>query len=479
MQFHPTTYEELAELVKDERIHLGDIDTSRIDNMRWLFCDSKRKDFSGIESWDTSNVKNMVGMFRNAIYFNADISGWDTSKVWNMDYMFSFAKRFNQPIGKWDTSGATMMEGMFEGAYSFNQPLNDWNVSNVWCMNWIFLGARKFNQPLDKWDMSSIKNKAGGCYQISNFFTGASSFCQNIDSWDLSWECYYMLECSPLMKNPPSWIRTKFDELYNANLCKYQPKTRDELSFLCAFEIIHLGDIDTSAIDDMMLVFNYPYRKDFSGIESWDTSKVKNMDSMFCGAKHFNADISGWNVANVENISGMFMDARLFNADISRWNVSRVRDFSRAFDGALRFNHNLDSWAVDTEAILANCADDDKPFHFAFFESPLQQNPPKWYLPYIDSLFDKKSGKFIPKNDDELYDLVALERVNLGDIDTAQVDDMQFLDTPLERRRDFSGIEKWHINEKCIVSRQTFRNTPLKDNPPKWFVDKIKAQDSR
>ena len=259
---------------------------------------------------------------------------------------------------------------------------------------------------------------------------------------------------------------------------QFHPTTYEELAQLVKDERIHLGDIDTSAIDDMMLIFNYPYRKDFSGIEGWDTSKVKNMDSMFCGAKHFNADISGWNVANVENISGMFMDARLFNADISRWNVSRVRDFSRAFDGALRFNHNLDSWAVDTEAILANC-DDDKPFHFAFFESPLQQNPPKWYMRYIDSLFDKKVRKYIPKNDDELYDLVALERVNLGDIDTSQVDDMQFLDMPLERRKDFSGIEKWHINEKCRVSRMTFRNTPLKDNPPKWFVDKIKAQDSR
>ncbi len=39
MQFRPTTYEELAELLKDERVHLGDIDTSHIDNMClfWYF----------------------------------------------------------------------------------------------------------------------------------------------------------------------------------------------------------------------------------------------------------------------------------------------------------------------------------------------------------------------------------------------------------------------------------------------------------
>ena len=46
MQFHPATHKELAELVKDELIHLGDIDTSVITNMRWLFCNSKRKDLN-------------------------------------------------------------------------------------------------------------------------------------------------------------------------------------------------------------------------------------------------------------------------------------------------------------------------------------------------------------------------------------------------------------------------------------------------
>ena len=471
MRFHPTTYEELAELVKDESIHLGDIDTSQIDNMRWLFCNSKRKDFSGIEGWDTSNVKNMVGMFDNAIYFNADISGWNVSNVWNFTNMFRFAKRFNQPIGKWDTSSAAMMEATFEGAYNFNQPLNSWDTSKVWSMNFMFLGAKKFNQPLDKWDMSAIKKMAGGCYQVANFFTGAP-FNQNIDSWDLSWECYFMLENSPLMQNPPKWIRTKFDSLYNAKINKYQPMNREDLAFLCAFEIINLGDIDTSQVTDMVCVFSHSNRRDFSGIEGWDTSNVKNMDSLFLGAKHFNADISGWNVANVESMSAMFMHARLFNADIRAWNVARVRDFSRMFDGALRFNRNLDSWAVDTNAILLNDKDDDKPFHSVFFESPLQQNPPKWYLRYITSLFDTKSRKYIPKNEDELGDLIALESVHLGDIDTSFVMDMQWLDMYLRRRKDFSGIEGWNVNEKCKIHGAFYR-CPLSDNPPKWYKDRV------
>lgn len=45
MRFHPTTYEELAELVKDKSIHLGDIDTSQIENMQWLFLQFKAQGF--------------------------------------------------------------------------------------------------------------------------------------------------------------------------------------------------------------------------------------------------------------------------------------------------------------------------------------------------------------------------------------------------------------------------------------------------
>ena len=155
------------------------------------------------------------------------------------------------------------------------------------------------------------------------------------------------------------------------------------------------------------------------------------------------------------------------------WNVAKVRDFSRMFCGALRFNHNLDSWAVDTNAILLNDIDDDKPFHAAFFESPLQQNPPKWYLPYIDSLFEPKTRQYIPKNEDELCDLVAFERVNLGDIDTSLIMDLQWLCMYLKRRKDFSGIERWSINEKCHISRALFDDCLLSDNPPKWFKDRF------
>ncbi|MCI7410206.1 BspA family leucine-rich repeat surface protein [Helicobacter bilis] len=127
----PQTKEELKKLVEDESIHLGDIDTSGITDMSCLFKDSNRTDFSGIESWDVSNVKNMTAMFGNARSFNQPLNDWDVSNVTNMAAMFFSADSFNQPLNSWDVSNVESMEGMFFSADSFNQPLNSWDVSNV------------------------------------------------------------------------------------------------------------------------------------------------------------------------------------------------------------------------------------------------------------------------------------------------------------------------------------------------------------
>ena len=76
MKYQPKNTLELEVLLSDESIYLGDIDTSLITDMSYLFAWTKRKDFSGISSWDVSNVENMSSMFENCPHFNEDISSW-------------------------------------------------------------------------------------------------------------------------------------------------------------------------------------------------------------------------------------------------------------------------------------------------------------------------------------------------------------------------------------------------------------------
>ena len=142
----PKNKHELDMLVEDESVHLGDIDISHITNLSMLFHNSTRKDFSGIENWDVSHVKNMRGMFKGAKNFNEPIGNWDVSNVEMMVEMFEEAKNFNQPLNNWNVSKVKDISAMFFRAKKFNQPLDKWNLKNTGSLDYMFREAKAFNQ---------------------------------------------------------------------------------------------------------------------------------------------------------------------------------------------------------------------------------------------------------------------------------------------------------------------------------------------
>lgn len=79
-----------------------------------------------LNSWDTSSVESMAGVFHRADAFNQDITSWDTSSVTAMNHLFSGATAFNQDISGWNVNSVTAMSYMFSNAAAFNQNLCDW-----------------------------------------------------------------------------------------------------------------------------------------------------------------------------------------------------------------------------------------------------------------------------------------------------------------------------------------------------------------
>ncbi|WP_157152688.1 BspA family leucine-rich repeat surface protein [Brachyspira murdochii] len=178
MKYKSQTKEELKKLVQDESINLGSIDTSLITDMSELFLSNGREDFSGIETWDVSNVENMSSMFKGCKEFNQPLNNWNTNKVKDMSRMFEGCFKFNQPLDKWDTSNVGSMNNMFQECKSFNQDISNWNVSKVTNMNSMFNGCTSFNQNISNWSIKSLK-------YMSFMFANASSFNQDLNNWDI------------------------------------------------------------------------------------------------------------------------------------------------------------------------------------------------------------------------------------------------------------------------------------------------------
>ena len=170
-------------------------------------------------------------------------------------------------------------------------------------------------------------------------------------------------------------------------MAKYQPKSKRELQKLVANPAVHLGDIDTSAITDMSALFGGDWetarvhRVDFSGIEQWNTSQVKNMRALFSGCQHFNQPIGSWDVSNVENMASMFADCHIFNQALQNWNVSKVSDMSAMFLCCYAFNQPLEKWNVVALKNIDNMFLGARSF---------KQNLNTWHVADKSAMFGKK-----------------------------------------------------------------------------------------
>ena len=146
---------------------LAYLDTSNVSNMMYMFqtC-SSLEDLFPLAEWDTSNLEIARNMFFNCVALE-DISGlanWDMSKVKSFEAMFTFCKSVEDisPLSNWSTSQVGNMNSFLNNCTSLVDlsPIKDWDTSGVRTMMVMFLGSSSIVDAsvLDNWDTSKVTN---------------------------------------------------------------------------------------------------------------------------------------------------------------------------------------------------------------------------------------------------------------------------------------------------------------------------------
>lgn len=344
---------------------------------------------SGLASWNTSGVTNMYYMFR-ACGMNTSISGWNTSNVTSFRAMFNSHNNsytnnvgFNQDIGYWDTSKVTDMGFMFEANYYFNNggstSISGWNTSNVADMGFMFYGC-PFDKPIQNWNTSKVTN-------MSSMFM-LSQFKQNLDGWNVR-------KCTEFWR--------MFQNCAIGSLSGWAPGAdtagaRCESMFAgSSFVGSGLDSWEVSGVNNMGSMFSSASRLG-SGISlnlsNWNVSKCTNFISMFQSATNFNGNVSGWRLvatgvngidctsmfqsassfvgsglnswdtSGVKNMNSLFLSANKLgsgvNLNLGSWNVSNVEQMAGTFNGATSFSgYGIENWNIarlNTSTSLINFA---------------------------------------------------------------------------------------------------------------------------
>ena len=94
----------------------GDLDTSKVTDMTFMFNQLPKLSSVDASSWDTSNVTLMVGVFYlNQSLTSINVSGWNTSNVTSMQAMFLSAPVKELNLSSWDTGRVSNTSMMFSG----------------------------------------------------------------------------------------------------------------------------------------------------------------------------------------------------------------------------------------------------------------------------------------------------------------------------------------------------------------------------
>ncbi|WP_285023829.1 BspA family leucine-rich repeat surface protein, partial [Lactococcus garvieae] len=394
-------------------------DTSQVTTMSGMFYGASSLTSLDVSHWDTSQVTTMSGMFLNdSSLTSLDVSHFDTSHVTNMYTMFYGASSLTSlDVSHFDTSHVTTMYGMFSGASSLTSlDVSHWDTSQVTDMTGLFSGTTSLKKLVLGSGVKSIKGTDLPNVSATSDYTGkwinvgsgtetapkgshvwsSADFMNNYTSADAD---TYVWQPSDFWGTCPiSFDRTTGVLTIDAGTLGSTPTdfgleppgpdhTIDSQRTIARKDVKQIvfhsgviapedssslfanmtnlttvtGNLDTSQVTNMYVMFINDSSLTSLDVSHWDTSQVTSIRGMFSGASSLTSlDVSHWNTSHVTDMTGLFNSTKaltsidvsnwdtskvtsmrdmflnnssLTSLDVSHWDTSHVTDMSRMFDG--------------------------------------------------------------------------------------------------------------------------------------------------
>ena len=331
-------------------LDLSSFVTSNVQSMNWMFYGCEGLASLNLGSFDTSNVTDMSYMFCFCYNLTSlNLSNFDTFNVTDMSYMFCYCYNLTSlNLSNFDTSNVTNMHGMFEDCQRLTGlNLGSFDTSNVTDMSYMFADC-------DSLTGLNLKNfKTENVTDMSSMFES----CTKITELDLSSFVTTKLQglshmfycCRALktlnLKGFNTALVESFDYLFfdckslmSLDLGSFNTSKATTMAYMFAYcsslTSLDLSGFNTSEVTKMDGLFS-----DCSGLESinlkgsFKTTKVTDMSYMFAYCSNLaSLDLSTFNTTNVENMRCMFRgDTGLTSLDLSSFTTGKVTDMLGMF----------------------------------------------------------------------------------------------------------------------------------------------------
>ena len=177
--------------------NIGYLNTSKVEDMSYMFWRCEALKTLDLRSWDVSKVKNMSNMFYNCVALTqVDMAGWNTESVTNMASMFYSCEALTKIYQSFNTSKVENMASMFRSCKNMETfSLSSFTSESLTSMGNMFYGCvRAKNIYLRGIDGRKLSDTGGAFYD-----------CRSLSYLDIQkFAPEDKVSCSEIFKNVPT-----------------------------------------------------------------------------------------------------------------------------------------------------------------------------------------------------------------------------------------------------------------------------------